>query len=130
MGQAGNQYCKYIPADSYLTANQGVGKVAELLGKQYREWTAGKADQEIQLLIHEKSTPRDPIAESDGSITKDYSHCLASLLSNVRPATKTMQLSTSFQLDNGGGSSHTCFLQNFTSRGNTHSVSDGRSLLH
>ena len=111
-----------------------MGKVAELLGKQYREWTAGKADQEIKLLIHEKSKPRDPIAESEGSVTKDCSHCVASLLSKVGPATKIMQLSASFQFDDGGGSSHTCFffffLLNITSRGDTFSVSDGRRFLH
>ena len=40
------------------------------LGKQRREWTAGRPESEIKLLIPENNKPQDLIVYTDGSVTK------------------------------------------------------------
>ena len=45
----------------------------ENLGRQCREWPAGKTDSEIRILIQENSKPQDLIVYTDGSVTKNQS---------------------------------------------------------
>ena len=45
----------------------------ENLGKQCWEWTAGKTEAEIKLLIQESSKVQDLKVHADGSVSKDQS---------------------------------------------------------
>ena len=45
----------------------------ENLGRHCQEWSAGRTESKIKLLIQENSKPQDLIMYTDGSVTKDQS---------------------------------------------------------
>ena len=47
--------------------------LSENLGTHYREWPAGKANAEVQMLVEANSKPHDIVIYADGSVTRDRS---------------------------------------------------------
>ena len=47
--------------------------LSENLGRHYREWPAGKANAEVQMLVEAKSKPHDIVIYTDSSVTRDWS---------------------------------------------------------
>ena len=82
----------------------------ENLGKHCRESPANKTESEIELLTQENSKPRDPIAYTDGSVTKDQSGWGFTVKENATTIHEDSAADTvlifNLQLDNGGGRSH------------------------
>ena len=47
--------------------------LSEKLGTHCREWPAGKANAEVQVLVEADSKPHDIVMCTDGSVTRDRS---------------------------------------------------------
>ena len=47
--------------------------LSDNLGTHCREWPAGKANAEVQMLVKANSKPHDIVIYTDGSVTRDRS---------------------------------------------------------